>query len=129
MLVVSWIVFAVLALLWTAAAWAGAALAGWGAEALVAGGAAQVARDMAALPVPAWIQPWLDPAWVEALQAFMRWTLDAGGALLPAAGTLAGWLVPLVWVVWGIGLAVLAGGALAAHFVARRFGRRRLVAG
>lgn len=129
MLVVSWIVFAVLALLWTAAAWAGAALAGWGAEALAAGGAAQVARDVAALPVPGWVQLWFDPAWIEALQSFMRWALDAGGSLLPAAGTLAGWLVPLVWFVWGIGFALLAGGALAAHVVVRRIGRRRLLAG
>lgn len=121
-----WITFAVLALLWTATAAAGAALAGWGAEALASGGAAQAARDVASLPVPEWVKLLLGPEWIELVQSFLRWAVDLGGGLLPAAGTVAGWLVPLVWITWAFGLLVLLAVAVPAHLLARRFGGRRL---
>ena len=121
MIAAAWGVFAVLALLWTGGAAMGAALAGWTAEAIASGTAGEAARAMAALPVPQWIAVWADPAWIEAVQGALLWTLEAGRSLLPLLGTAAGWLVPLVWIAWGLGIALLLAAAIAAHLLLRRF--------
>ncbi|MGV3572382.1 MAG: hypothetical protein ACO1PB_17415 [Ramlibacter sp.] len=125
MIAFNWIVFALLALFWTGGAWVTAAATEWLAQALASGTAVQAARDLAALPLPAWLQFWIDPAWLQALQSMVRWAVEGAGAGLPFAGTAAGWLVPAVWVAWGIGCVLLLLGAVAVHVVLRRFARRR----
>lgn len=126
MLAVAWIVFALLALLWTGGAAMTAWLAEWAAQALADGGAAQAAHGLATLPVPQWIAIWLDPALVQAAQSALQWALQAGQDLLPLAGSAAGWLVPLVWVAWGLGLVVLLAGAAGVHLLLRRMRPREL---
>lgn len=124
MIALSWILFALLALLWTGAAWIAAAATQWVAQALASGTATQVARDVAALPLPQWLKSWIDPAWLQALQSALQWAVDGAGSWLPLTATAAGWLVPAIWVGWGLGLAVLLLGAGAAHMLLRRFGGR-----
>jgi hypothetical protein len=123
MVAATWGVFAVLALLWTGGAAMGAALAGWTAEAIATGTAGAAAREIAALPVPQWIAVWADPAWIQAMQAALLWTVEAGRNLLPMVGTAAGWLVPAVWIAWGFGMALLLTLAIVAHLLLRRFAR------
>lgn len=124
MIALNWIVFALLAVFWTGGAWITATATHWLAEALASGNAAQVGRDLAAMPLPAWLQFWVDPAWLQAVQAMVRWALDGAVAGIPFAGALAGWLVPAVWVAWGVGFALLLLGALAVHLMVRRFAGR-----
>lgn len=121
MIALAWGVFAVLALLWTGGAAMAAALAGWTAQAIADGSAAGAVREVAALPVPQWMALWMDTAWVEALQAALVWVVESGRHALPFVGTAAGWLVPLVWVAWAIGLALLLAAAVTAHLLVRRF--------
>jgi hypothetical protein len=120
----AWIAFAVLAALWTATAWLGASLLDWSAQALQGAGTLEAAREMASMPLPAWLAIWIDPAWVGALQSFALWLADVGGSWLPAAGTVAGWVAPLVWMVWGFGMVLLVVGAVTAHLLLGRFARR-----
>jgi hypothetical protein len=98
--------FGLLALLWTGGAASAAWVVQWAAQALADGGVAAAGRDFASLPVPQWLALWLDPALLQAVRSALLWTPDAAGTLLPAAGSAAGWLVP-VWVLWGFGLAAL----------------------
>lgn len=126
MIALTWIVFAVLALLWTGSAWIASAATQWLAQALASGTAVQAARDVTALPLPAWMQVWIDPAWLHAMQSFVQWAVEGAGAGLPYAGTATGWLVPVIWVAWGIGFALLLLGAVAVHMLARRFAGRRV---
>ncbi|QJW83583.1 hypothetical protein HK414_04050 [Ramlibacter terrae] len=65
------------------------------------------------------------PGRLQALQSLVRWAVDGAGAGLPFAGTAAGWLVPAIWIAWGLGFALLLLGAVAVHIVLRRFARRR----
>ena len=115
-----WIVTALLALCWTVLVAVSAALLSWGGELIASGGAADWGRAAAQWPVPAWISLWVDPALVQALQEALRWSLDAFGGALPAAGALVGWLAPLAWVIWGLGLTLLLGLALIAHWLVGR---------
>jgi hypothetical protein len=126
MLALPWIVFALLALFWTGGAAMTAWAVDWMAQALADGGAVQAAGELAALPVPQWIALWLDPALVQAGQSALQWALEAGRGLLPLAGSAAGWLVPLVWVAWALGLVVLLAGAAGVHLLVRRMGPRAL---
>ncbi|RYY55535.1 MAG: hypothetical protein EOO24_63195 [Comamonadaceae bacterium] len=124
MAALSWAIFAVLALLWTGAAWITAAATDWLVQALAGGTAVQAARDVTALPIPEWARLFIDPAWFEALQAALRWTVDGAGAGMPLVGALAGWIVPVVWTGWGLGMLLLVGGALGVHMLLRRMSRR-----
>ena len=57
------------------------------------------------------------------MQASVLEWLQWLSAAMPAIGGLMGWISPLVWLLWGLGLVVLlcVGGGL--HFLARRFDR------
>ena len=102
-----WIAFAVLALLWTGGAAVVAQLVAWSASGLVAGGAAQVGGAVAGVAIPAWLAPWVDAAAWTAIQQAVAGTLAAVSGSLPMLGTAVGWLVPLVWTLWGVGLVVM----------------------
>ena len=64
----------------------------------------------------AWLEQWRVPAWLavwlpmESITALKTWLTTLGPwfeSLLAGAPTLLGWLVPLVWIGWGLGLVVL----------------------
>lgn len=102
-----WAVFALLAALWTLGAVVTVELAQWSAQFLASGTAADLGRSAAQLPVPQWIALWLDPAWIQAAQAGLVWSLEALRSALPFIGSAIGWVTPLVWIVWGVGMAGL----------------------
>lgn len=123
MKIVLWVGVALLGLVWTGLAAVGASLVGWGAGVIASGGAAEWARVAAQWPVPAWIGLWVDPAAVKAMQEALLWGLQALQASLPWIGSALGWLVPLVWVAWGLGLLLLLGLAGVAHVLIARGSR------
>jgi hypothetical protein len=114
MKLVVWIVFGVLAALWTGGAWLAAASMQWAAQAIASGEAADLGMTMARWPVPEWISWWIDPAFVRATQDAVVWAIELMQRALPQVGTIAGWIVAATWLGWGVGLALLlavAGGA------------------
>lgn len=133
MKIVLWIVFAVLALLWTGGAALLAQLAQWSATGLAAGGdtpgavVAGVAGVASTATLPAWLAPWIDPAaWTAAQQALTEgWT--ALSASLPfigsTVGTALGWLVPVIWTLWALGFVLMLLVAAVAHWAIGRFQR------
>lgn len=115
-----WIVTAMLALLWTGGAFIAASLTDWAGRMLATGGGADWARAASEWPVPAGIGLWIDPAAVEAAQAALRWSVEGLGGVLPLAATAVDWLVPLIWVLWAVGLGLLLGLAGVAHWLIGR---------
>lgn len=110
-----WTVFALAAVLWTALAWAAAEVIRWlsrtlSSEALAAGG-----QHVGEWSVPAWLAAWIGPQPGEVLAGALQWVMQASTALLPAAGTATGWLVPLAWIVWALGAVVLIAMAVGAQ--------------
>lgn len=123
MIAAIWVVVAVLAAFWTGLAALLAQLTDWLSAAMASGAAGSALDQIGQWPVPAWLAPWVDPAWVETMQASVLEWLQWLSAAMPAIGGLMGWISPLVWLLWGLGLVVLlcVGGGL--HFLARRFDR------
>ncbi len=123
-----WIVFGLLAALWTGGAFAAAALTEWASGLIASGAAVDMGRAVAEWPVPAWLAPWVDAAGIKAMQAFfvaaLTWLRDAW----PSIGAMVGWLVPVIWVLWGLGLALLLLLAGVGHWLAGRMNSPRLQA-
>lgn len=120
MITAVWVVVAVLAAFWTGLAALLAQLTDWLSAAMASGAAGSALDQIGQWPVPAWLAPWVDPAWVETMQASVLEWLQWLSAAMPAIGGLMGWISPLVWLLWGLGLVVLlcVGGGL--HFLASR---------
>lgn len=119
MKVIIWSVFLLLALLWTAGAGLFALLTEWSIDLLATGSAADLVYRAGQIPVPAWLAPWLDLAgWRELLQWFTS-LLQTVSALLPSASQSLGWLVPLICILWGLGLL----GLLLVTWIGSRFVR------
>ncbi len=128
MKVILWAAFGVLAVLWTLGALIVVELVQWGAQAIASGAATELGRSAAQWPAPAWLALWLDPAAIKAAQEGLLTGFEAFRSALPWVGSAVGWLVPLVWISWGIGVALLlamAGGAtwLTSRWLASRYTR------
>jgi len=113
----------VLALLWTGGAALVAELVDWAArEAASRGTDAVVASAAGAVTLPSWLSPWVDVSTWNAAVSAVGEAIRAAQASLPSLGSMLGWLVPAVWVVWGLGLALLLALAAGGHWLV---GRRR----
>jgi hypothetical protein len=118
-----WIVFLLLAALWTGTVLVSAELTGWLATTVASGQAGDVITNAGQWPVPAWMGLVIDPAWIQGLQA--AWVEVVGwlGQSGPALGGMVSWLVPLMWIVWGVVMLTMLAGAVAGHFLLGRFSR------
>ena len=59
---------------------------------------------LTAPPIPDWLAPWVDVLgwreWIRGTTALLESLL----AVLPSLGQMLNWLVPLAWIIWGVGL-------------------------
>lgn len=120
MKIVLWVVVGLIALAWTVAAWIAAAVAGWLASRVAGGDLAVAGSTIETWPQPEWLPPWLDPA---AITLFQQWLIDGLrtlDAMLPLFGSMLGWIAPLIWFGWALGLLMLvAFGALLHWLIVR----------
>jgi hypothetical protein len=115
-----WSAFLLLAVLWTAGAALFAQLTEWSLGLLASGSATDLVDRVAQIPIPPWLAPWIDLSGWQELVAWFTAVLQSISAMLPAAGQSLGWLVPLVWIIWGIGmLALLVTTLIGARLVGR----------
>jgi hypothetical protein len=120
-----WLLTGLLLVLWSAGMAGMAEWARWLA--------AELPRWMGTLPAlppwpePAWLSIWVDPALVQAAQAFLVWLLDVLRLLGLSAQGLGTFLVVILGVVWALGALALLALALVAHLLWNRRQRRRLV--
>ncbi len=106
---VLWIVMLVLLAIWSTGIWVLHSLLVWSMSG--AGALAGQAQRLDSVNLPDWLVLWLPPEWALALTAaassLLPW-LESALSVLPSAAT---WLSPLAWLVWAIGLLILAVGA------------------
>lgn len=107
-----WSVFLLLAVLWTAGAALFVQLTEWSVGLIAAGSATDLVDRIAQIPVPPWLAPWIDLGGWQELVTWFTALLQSIDALLPSAGQSLGWLVPLIWIVWGLGMVALLVAAL-----------------
>lgn len=115
-----WVVFSVVTLLWTMGAFIAAAMVRWGANFLNTGNIDPLGGSVADWPLPHGLPVWMDPAVIQMLQQYVLWSLDALRDAMPVMGMLMGWLVPMIWGVWGVGVICLVALAVLAHWLTAR---------
>lgn len=117
MKIVIWSVCAVLLAVWTGFAFLSVQITEWIAQASVTSEMTELKTLAQQMPVPEWLPVWIDPTWVQALQAMLMSSIDLIASGFPYFSAAAGWLVPVIWAVWAAGalvLLLLAGGG---HFL------------
>lgn len=121
MRVAVWVMFALVAAFWTGGAWLAVELIQWTAQGLASGAAADLGKAVAEWPIPAWLSAWLgEPGWIYALQDQVAAAMKLLADVLPWAGSVVGWLVPLVWTVWGLVLLLMLALAGGVHLLVGR---------
>lgn len=113
MKIVIWSACAVLLALWTGFAFLSVQITEWIAQATVSGQIAELKTLAQPWPIPAWLPVWVDPMWIQALQAALMSSLEALASAFPYFSAAVGWLAPVIWAVWAFGavlLLLLAGG-------------------
>ena len=107
MIALIWIVFTVLALLWTGLAAFSVNVADWVVNFLASNHLGDAAADLTGIPLPAWLTPWIDPALLEALKVSSVEFVQAAMTWMPSADALSGGIGWLIWTIWGIGFMVM----------------------
>lgn len=120
MKIIVWGTLGVLLALWSGLAALSAQLLTWLLSALADGHLNEAAQRVGQWPVPQWLGIWVDPAMVSELQASFTAALQWLSAVMPSAGSLSGWIVPLVWGVWAVVSAAMLAAAITAHLLISR---------
>ena len=118
-----WGLTALLATGWTGLVWLTHQITGWLLGSLDSGALQSAGGAVAGLPLPplpAWLAPWIDTAWLGAFQAWSATLLGWLGAVLPAGDTLMAWIGPLLWVGWAMVLIPMLGVAALLHWLVGR---------
>jgi len=99
--------------LWTGGTLLLSSLTQWVGTLLADGKLTSVGSALPQWPLPGWLEAWVDPVWWEQAQRSAVGLLASFGDLLPWLGAAVGWLVPLIWIGWALGvvLLLLLGGA------------------
>lgn len=97
-------------------AWVIGAVLGWLPDGSVSAGMETVTQ----WPVPAWLAPWVDPAWLGLVMQSVRDAVQWLAPWLPSADTLAGLVSALAWGVWALGALGMLLVAAGVHWWARR---------
>lgn len=115
-----WGVFAFLTVCWTALVALSVQLAEWLLGAAGSGQATAAVASVGQWPIPAWAALWIDPAWVQALQAMWTDIVQWLGQVAPSSDGLMGWITPLLWAGWGLGMLCLLATAAGLHWLVAR---------
>ncbi len=116
-----WLGFVMMAVLWTTGALAVTGLLHWGAGLVESAHGVELGQAATGLSVPAWLTRWFDIGTIHAALDNIVWALDWMQQAWPWVGAMLQWLVPLTWVLWCLGLALMLLLAGAAHALVRRF--------
>ena len=100
-----WAISLLLAMVWTVGIALVASVFNWlaGAGDQVVGAVQMVAE----WPVPAWAAVWMDPAWLDGVRAALTWSIDSLVTYAPWVFAVLGWMAPVLWVLWGLGMFLL----------------------
>jgi len=101
----SWSVVFILLALWSLAAWAFHSIATWTVSnsGVLAGGPGAIEG----LRVPDWLAPWIPPELALAFTSMLSAFIPAIEAALNQAPALADGLSVAIWVIWGVGSALI----------------------
>lgn len=105
-----WSAGLLLALAWTALAWAASSALQWLLSLTGSAQAPGLAQSVADWTAPGWLLAWTDvsEADIQTAKEFAQWSLDLLQAPPPAFDAVLPWALPVLWLTWALGLAGLA---------------------
>lgn len=115
-----WVLFALAALFWTGGAVVAAGALDWFAGMAASGSTADWGAAIGSWSIPAWATYWIDVTVLHALLEGAVSLLQGLQQAWPWVGTMLGWLVPLTWVLWGLGLVLMLTIVVLIDLVVRR---------
>jgi hypothetical protein len=115
-----WSVFVLFVLLWTGLIGLAEQLTEWLLASTATGQVGDLASQALQWPVPAWLSPWVDTAWTQAVQDSALGLVQWLGQVMPSASSLMGWVSPLMWTLWALGLVFLLALAVGGHWLLQR---------
>lgn len=122
------LVFLVLLAIWTGLVVMTEHLSQWLLASMANGQVSELAQRVGQWPVPAWLGLWVDTAWLKGLQDWGVGLLQWGVQVLPSPEGWMGWITPLLWGVWGLGVVLMGLAAFAGHwFLSRRLALKSAV--
>jgi len=115
-----WSVFVLFVLLWTGLIGLAEQLTEWLLVSTATGQVGDLTSQALEWPVPAWLSPWVDTAWTQAVQDSAIGLVQWLGQVLPSASSLMGWVSALMWALWALGVAFLLALAVGGHWMLQR---------
>jgi hypothetical protein len=119
MRIIIWSLFALAMLLWTGTALIAVHFVDWTVQTF--GNTLPTAQELGAvaeaIPLPAWLAVWVDPAWAQIFQAGFGNFIEVVSQSAPFLASAISWLSPLIWGIWGLGVLVLLIAAALGHWL------------
>lgn len=110
---ISWFLVLALLSIWSLGVWVLHALVAWSLTGV--GALVENSQAMAQLILPGWVALWVPSDLIGALQAGTATVLPWVQSALSELPSSAGWLLPLAWLLWGIGFVILLVGGVVFH--------------
>ena len=121
MKILVWSVFVFAVLLWTGVAVISAQAIEWASQRLLADAPAALETATGNIVIPPMISPLLEPAAWATLFQTVQSALASTAAAIPLLRSMLDWLVPLVWIVWGLGAVALLALAIGITVLLNRY--------
>jgi hypothetical protein len=120
MKVLLWGSVAFLSVLWTS----GAALLSqgvvWTSRRMSEGPAVTLETAANSVIIPVWMTPWFDPSALNTVLQTAQGIMGNFFSVLPTMGMVLAWLVPAIWITWGIGMLILLGAVIVGTGILQR---------
>ena len=121
MKVLLWGSVAFLSVLWTG----GAALLSqgvvWASRRMSEGPALTLESAASSVIIPVWMTSWFDPIALNTVLHTAQGAMGNFFSVLPTMGMVLAWLVPAIWITWGIGMLMLLGLVIFGAGILQRF--------
>ena len=121
MKVLLWGGVAFLSVLWTGGAALLSQAVVWAARRMSEGPALTVEAAASSFIIPVWLTSWFDPTAFNIVLQTVQGVLGNFFSVLPTMGMVLAWLVPAIWMTWGIGMLMLLGLVIFGTGILQRF--------
>lgn len=121
MKIILWVGVALLGLFWTGGAAVLAEAVQWSAQWVSAGSTSTLEAAAKNIVLPVWLAPWLDPSIIASVLKTLQDILTIFSSVLPTMGMVVGWLIPVIWITWLLGVLALVGAGIAGTLILSRF--------
>ncbi len=112
-----------LSLLWTSGAALLAQAVLWSSRRMSDGPALSLEAAVSTVIVPVWLSPWFDPSSLTNIVHMVQGVLGSFSSVLPTMGMVLGWLIPAIWITWGLGMLLLVGAVVVGTPILQRFNK------